>query len=164
LAGASRGNSIDVTWREVLERRVVMIDGCTIWHMSSTIELAIGIVVVSVLESNLGRTFPASHVISAFDWHNKVLPAVSTTKKFDAVVRNAVVNLGRLLANIPDEVDIFGQISQAPERSNEVQRDKALGIHMRPEICIFAKILDREVVLDLALQHGQKKRVELMVL
>lgn len=128
--------------------------GCTVWHLRDTVELAIGISVVPVLESDMRRAIPASHFVSFFNWHNKVLPAFSTTKDFGTIFCNAVVNRSRILENTPNEVDVVGQVTQAFERSDEVERDEALGVHVGSEEPILAKVVNGEVVLDLGLQHG----------
>lgn len=75
---------------EVLDRGVLSIHG-TVCQLRDTVELAIGVAVGSVLESDVAG-FPASHLLSTFDWQNKCLPAFSTTKKLDTVVCDAVID------------------------------------------------------------------------
>jgi hypothetical protein len=138
----------------------VRIDGRAIVHGRDAIELTVGVVVVSVLESRMHRAIVASQLVSLFHRANKALPAISTTQSLAAVLANDVVNLGQLLANGAEEVHVTRHLLHAFECGNEMKRYESLGIHMLSKIRVLAQILDGEVVLKLSLDSDAEQSVD----
>jgi hypothetical protein len=138
----------------------VRIDGRAIVHGRDAIELTVGVVVVSVLESRMHRAIVASQLVSLFHRANEALPAISTTQSFAVVLTNDIVNLVQILTNGAEEVHITRHVLHAFERGNEMERYKSLGIHMLSKIGVLAQILDREIVFKLSLDSGAEQSVD----
>lgn len=57
-----------------------------------------------------------------------------------------MLNVGGVLADILDELQIGGQVLEAFEPSDDAEQDEALRVHVPSKIDILAQVVNRKVV------------------
>ena len=106
-----------------------------------------------LLTLDVCRTSVSDGLVPLFHREDPFLPTLLSTQSIKSILPPYEVNDLRFLAGESQGLKLLGKGLNTLEASNEVEEDKSLRVHVLPQINVFTKIVDGEVVLDLHCDH-----------